>query len=99
MLTWAAAWTNAKIVARPAYNLSEYDLLFLRFLLVTLSLIPFILSKNIFQIFESKKNIIYTLSVSCLFFLYNIFFFMGTKFVAGKGSVLVTTINPIITVT
>ena len=98
MLTWAAAWTNAKIVTNEPYNLSEFDLLFLRFLLGTISLIPFILNKNLFQIFNTKKNITYIFSVSVLFFLYNIFFFLGTKIVAGEGSVLVTTINPIITV-
>ena len=98
MLTWAAAWTNAKIVTNEPYNLSEFDLLFLRFLLGTISLIPFILNKNLFQIFNTKKNITYIFSVSFLFFLYNVFFFLGTKIVAGEGSVLVTTINPIITV-
>ena len=94
MITWAIAWTNAKIVND---YLSFYNLIFLRFLLGFLSLLPFvILSKNKLPKFYDLKHI---LIPSILFFIYNIAFFKGTHHgLAGKGGVLVTTLNPLVTV-
>ena len=94
MITWAIAWTNAKIVND---YLSFYNLIFLRFLLGFLSLLPFvILSKNNFPKFYDLK---YILIPSILFFIYNIAFFKGTHHgLAGKGGILVTTLNPLVTV-
>ena len=94
MVTWAMAWTNAKIVNN---YLSFYNLIFLRFLLGFLSLLPFvILSKSKFPKFSDLRHIIIP---SILFFIYNIAFFKGTHHgLAGKGGILVTTLNPLITV-
>ena len=94
MITWAIAWTNAKIVND---YLSFYNLIFLRFLLGFLSLLPFvILSKKNFPKFYDLK---YILIPSILFFIYNIAFFKGTHHgLAGKGGILVTTLNPLVTV-
>ena len=94
MFSWAIAWTNAKIVNE---YLSTYNLVFLRFLLGALCLLPFVVKKKI-----KLKNLSitwpYLISASLLFFLYNICFFKGTYYgYAGKGAVFVTTINPIIT--
>ena len=95
MLTWAIAWTNAKIVNE---YLSFYNLVFFRFLFGSICLMPFTVKykKNIsLKIFFNK----YVLSASILFFIYNISFFHGTHYgYAGQGAVFVTTINPIITV-
>ena len=52
MISWAIAWTNAKIVGE---YLSYYNLIFLRFFFGFLSLIPFVIIKK-----ESK--VIFTLS-------------------------------------
>jgi len=95
MLSWAVAWTSAKIVNE---YLSFYNLVFLRFLFGFIFLIPFVLNQSILKNLNFK-NIIYILITSMLFFIYNIAFFNGTYYgLAGKGAILVTTINPIVTV-
>ena len=94
MLTWAIAWTNAKIVSDYlAFN----NLVFLRFVLGFVSLLPFIIYKKIPlpNLFDLRLVII----PSVLFLIYNISFFLGTHYgLAGKGAVLVTTLNPLCTV-
>ena len=95
MLTWAMAWTNAHIVNQ--YIPSFYNLVFLRFFLGLLSLLPIIIIKKDKLNFDF--NIIkYVFPASILFLLYNISFFIATQSSdVGRGAVLVTTINPIIT--
>ena len=94
MFSWAIAWTNAKIVNE---YLSFYNLIFLRFFIGFVSLYPFVIKKNNFQVL-TIHNLKYLIPASLLFFIYNISFFMGTHYgSAGKGAVLVTTLNPIIT--
>ena len=95
MITWAVAWTNAKIVNE---YLSFYNLTFFRFLLGSFCLLPFI-KKYKYKDIVSSNALSYLTSASILFFIYNIAFFMGTHFgLSGKGAVFVTTVNPIITV-
>ena len=94
MITWAIAWTNAKIVNE---YLSYYNLIFLRFLLGFISILPFVivLKKPFPKLSEYK----YILGPSLLFLIYNIAFFKGTDHgLAGKGAILVTTLNPLFTV-
>jgi len=94
MLSWAIAWTNAKIVGD---YLSFYNIVFLRFFLGFVSLIPFIIINK--SPFPKINNLKYIIIPSLLFFAYNIAFFKGTHYgLAGKGSVLVTTLNPLCTV-
>ena len=94
MLTWAIAWTSAKILNR---YLDFYDLTFLRFFFGFISLLPFIIKESFNNVF-SLNNIKYIVLTSILFFIYNICFFKATFYGdAGKGAVLVTTINPIFT--
>ena len=93
MISWAIAWTNAKIVGE---YLSFYNLIFFRFLLGFISLLPFLLynKKNL----PSLKAYKYIIIPSILFFIYNIAFFKGTYFgEAGRGAILVTTLNPLFT--
>ena len=94
MITWALAWTNAKIVNE---YLSFYNLIFLRFFLGFLSLLPFVIFlKAKLPKFSDLKHIIIP---SILFLIYNIAFFKGTHYgLAGKGAILVTTLNPLFTV-
>lgn len=95
MLTWAAAWTGAKISNQ---YMSYENLTFFRFFVGALSLGPLVYKKG-FKPYFIKKNLVYILPTSLLFFLYNICFFMATDIgEAGRGSVLVTTINPVFTV-
>jgi len=94
MITWAIAWTNAKIVND---YLSYYNLIFLRFLLGFLSLVPFVLYLK--KPFPKLSELRYIILPSFLFLAYNVAFFKGTDFgLAGKGAILVTTLNPLFTV-
>lgn len=95
MLSWAMAWTNAHIVNQ--YIPSFYNLVFLRFFLGALSLLPIIIFKKN-KLFFDVNILKYVVSASILFLLYNISFFIATQSLdVGRGAVLVTTINPIIT--
>ena len=68
-------------------------LIFLGFI----SLIPFVLINRPSLI--SLNQIKYIIIPGILFFVYNIAFFKGTDLgLAGKGAILVTTLNPLITV-
>ena len=94
MISWALAWTNAKIVSE---YLSFYNLVFIRFVLGFLSILPFVCIKKI--PLPKINDLKYLIIPSLLFFAYNIAFFKGTHYgLAGKGAVLVTTLNPLITV-
>ena len=93
MISWAIAWTNAKIVGE---YLSFYNLIFFRFLLGFISLLPFLIFNN--KQFPNLKSLKYIIIPSILFFIYNIAFFKGTHFGdAGRGAILVTTLNPLFT--
>ena len=95
MFSWGIAWTNAKIVNE--YGLTLYNLVFIRFLLGFLSVLPIVIFKKIS--IPKLKDLKYLIIPSFLFFAYNIAFFEGTNHGdAGKGAVLVTTLNPLITV-
>ena len=94
MITWGIAWTNAKIVGE---YLSFDNLIFLRFCLGSIALLPFILINK--SPFPKVNDLKYIVIPSLLFFAYNIAFFKGTHYgMAGKGAVLVTTLNPLCTV-
>ena len=93
MISWAIAWTNAKIVGE---YLSFYNLTFFRFLLGFISLLPFLLCNK--KKLPPLRLYKYIIIPSILFFIYNIAFFKGTYFgEAGRGAILVTTLNPLFT--
>ena len=93
MISWAIAWTNAKIVGE---YLSFYNLIFFRFLLGFLSLLPFLIYNK--KKLPRLKSYKYVVIPTILFFIYNIAFFKGTHFGdAGRGAILVTTLNPLFT--
>ena len=95
MISWGIAWTNAKIVNDYfSYN----NLVFMRYFSSFIVFLPVLLLRGKSFLMPSRKTIINIASVSFLYYLYNIYFFMGTDVgSAGKGGVFVTTINPIIT--
>ena len=95
MISWAIAWTNAKILS----NYLNYDnLVFLRFLFGFLSLMPFIYKKINYISKIPIKTLANILAMGCLFYIYNYYFFKGTDLgQSGFGGVFVTTTNPIIT--
>lgn len=92
MLTWGETWVSAKVLAN---YLSAYELVFWRFFISTIGLIPIILYmyKNI-KI--DLKNLLLACMAGVLLILYNKYFFLGTKYGdSGFGGVLVTTLIPI----
>mgnify|MGYP003735028503 CR=1 FL=1 len=90
MISWGVAWANANIVSR---YFDFYDLVFLRFLFGSISLLPFLLySKE--NVPLKLEHIKYIVPASIMFLLYNISFFMGTHYGdAGKGAVFATLIS------
>jgi len=94
MIAWALGWTNAKIVGE---YLSFNNLVFFRFLLSFIILVPFIVIKKI--TLPNVWDLWYVIVSGTLFLFYNIFFFKGTYYgLASKGGVLVTTLNPLFTI-
>ncbi len=95
MVTWGMAWSSAKIVN---YYLPYDELVFLRFFIGFITMLPFLFFHPINIKIINKYTWLNIIIVSILFFLYNQCFFMGTDYgQAGKGGVFVTTTNPIIT--
>ena len=95
MTLWGIAWTSAKIVTNYTDQITAT---FARFFISASAILPvvFFLKKKLkFKNFNSIKIFISSL----LLIFYNFCFFSGTKFgFAGIGGVLVTTINPILTI-
>ena len=68
MLTWGVAWTSAKIVNN---YLNYNNLVFLRFFIGVLTMIPFVLNKKLSILKISNYTKINILIVGILFYLYN----------------------------
>ena len=95
MISWGIAWTNAKIVNE---YFSYTNLVFLRYFSSFIFFIPIIFFRKSRLVKPSLKVAISITTISFLYYIYNVFFFMGTDIgTAGKGGVFVTTTNPIIT--
>ncbi len=94
MLIWGMTWPTAKIVT--GYT-DEYTLLFWRFALSTIGLIPIMFYLK--QPFKFSLKALKYIALGTIFVTaYNFFFFLALKHgLAGLGGVLVTTLNPIIT--
>ncbi len=92
MVIWGLSWSSAKVIS--AYG-SASSLAFLRFSIVPFTLFPLIYFSKI-EIKIAKSGIIYVVLSAFFMLLYTLFFFQGLKEgFAGKGGVLVTTLNPI----
>lgn len=94
MVGWGASWVNAKILSR---YIDEYEMVFMRFGLTILTMIPVILYlKKSFKI--DKKSLLLSLITSVAFIGYMKYFYLGTKYgTASLGGALVTSLVPIIT--
>ncbi len=95
MILWGLSWPTAKIVT--GYGLDSNTLLFWRFFLTSLGLVPIALFYKIkFKI--NKTDILHVILGGLTLYLYNELFFLGLKTgLSGKGGVIVTTLNPILT--
>ena len=94
MLSWGLSWTNAKIVGQYC----EAPLIMVwRFFLAAISIAPILRISNIS--FKINKRDFGLILINSLFMVsYNFFYFRGTQIgLAGAGGVLVTTLNPILT--
>ena len=94
MLSWGLSWTNAKLVGQYA----DASLIMVwRFLIATISIgLILLITKISFLI--NKGNLLLIFSNSVFLVSYNYFYFKGTQVgLAGTGGVLVTTLNPVLT--
>lgn len=94
MICWGVSWPTSKILTEYS---DTYTLMFLKFFLSSLTILPFIL-------FVKKQNILNphllkSLALATLFIiLYNVIYFIGLKIgYAGVAGVIVTGSNPIFT--
>jgi len=94
MVGWGASWVNAKVLSG---YIDEYEMVFLRFFLTAITMIPIIIYlQESFKI--DKKTFALTLVTSVAFILYMKYFFLGTKYgTASLGGAFVTSLAPIIT--
>ena len=94
MLSWGLSWTNAKLVGQYA---DAPPIMVWRFLLASISIAPVLLISKI-SFFIKKRDILLIFSNSLFLVSYNYFYFKGTQVgLAGAGGVLVTTLNPVLT--
>lgn len=92
MFGWGASWINVKILS---YYINEYDMVFFRFTITALTMIPIILIlKKSFKI--DFKSLSLAILTSIVFIAYMKYFFLGTKYgTASLGGAFVTTLIPI----
>lgn len=92
---WGLSWTNGKILGEYA---APATLMFWRFILAAVAMIPVMVMNG--TSWKVERSTWLYLGSSALFLtLYNLFYFSGTHMgSAGAGGVLVTTLNPILTV-
>lgn len=94
MIIWGFSWSSGKVIANDT---NPQILLFWRFLLTFISLIPVILFSGK-SIKIEIRAIKYVIIGGIIMSFYNVLFFEGLKKgLAGAGGVLVTTLNPVIT--
>ncbi len=94
MLGWGASWVNVKFISS---YIDEYEMIFLRFGLASISFIPILIFlKKSFKI--DKKSLFLAFLAAIVNVAYMKFFFLGAKLgSAGLGGAFVTTLVPIIT--
>lgn len=94
MVAWGASWVSVKILGR---YINEYEMVFFRFGITAVSMIPIIVyMKKSFRI--DLKSLGIVLAASVVFLAYMKYFFLGTNLgTASLGGAFVTTLAPIIT--
>lgn len=92
MLAWGGSWVNVKVLS--AY-INEFEMVFLRFFITALSMIPIMFwLKKSFKIDLKSFGLVVLTSIALI--AYMKYFFLGTKFgTASLGSAMVTTLIPI----
>lgn len=94
MVLWGGSWVSGKLAA---VSVDPFVIIFWRFLITALSLLPLL------KVFKQRLSIgwrsfRWLIAASSSLFIYNICFFVGLKTgLAGKGGLIVTTLNPLFT--
>ena len=94
MIGWGGSWTSGKV----ASGLAQPEIIiFWRFLITVLSMMPLmVVQRESMRV--SKKTFFLLLCAAVLLIAYNMFFLFGVRTgYAGAGGVLVTTLNPVMT--
>ncbi len=92
MFAWGASWVNIKFLG---FYINEFEVVFLRFCITALTLIPIILYLK--ESFKIDPRSLFIAFVTSLFFLaYMKYFFLGTKLgTASLGGAFVTSLAPV----
>ncbi len=92
MFGWGASWVNVKVLSS---YINEFEMVFLRFSITALTMIPIILFfKHSFKI--NIKSLLLATLTSIFFIAYMKYFFLGTKYgTASLGGAFVTSLVPI----
>jgi len=94
MIGWGGSWTSGKVASQL---IRPEIIIFWRFLLTVLSMVPLMIIQRESMKVEIKTFLL-LLCASVLLIVYNIFFLVGVRIgYAGAGGVLVTTLNPVMT--
>jgi drug/metabolite transporter (DMT)-like permease len=94
MIGWGGSWTSGKV----ASSLAQPEIIiFWRFLITVLSMVPLMVFQRE-SMRVSKKTFLWLLCAAVVLIAYNMFFLFGVRTgYAGAGGVLVTTLNPVMT--
>ena len=92
MIAWGGSWVNVKVLSG---YISAYEMIFLRFFITTLTMVPIMLYlKKSFQIDLKSLGLVLLTSIALI--TYMNYFFLGTKYgTASLGGAMVTTLIPI----
>lgn len=92
MFGWGASWVNVKFLS---FYINEFEMVFLRFFITALTMIPIIIFlKKSFKI--DIKSLLLASLTSVAFIAYMKYFFLGTKYgTASLGGAFVTSLIPI----
>ena len=94
MIGWGLSWVSVKVLSN---YINEFEMVFFRFTMATLTMIPIILYLKISFRIDVKTLALGTLT-SVVMLAYMKYFFIGTKLgTASLGGAFVTTLMPIIT--
>ena len=94
MIGWGGSWTSGKVASQL---IRPEIIIFWRFLITVLSMVPLMIIQRESMKVEIKTFLL-LLCASFLLIVYNIFFLVGVRIgYAGAGGVLVTTLNPVMT--
>jgi drug/metabolite transporter (DMT)-like permease len=95
MAFWGASWASGKVIAN---RVPPDVIVFWRLTLTFLSFLIMLLILNRGKLKLSFSTVLWIVFPSLFFVIYNKLFFEGLKIgLAGKGGVIVTTLNPLLT--